>query len=207
MSSLTEVCMKCQWESECEIPDCNAIRALAKICKAQDLEERRKIIREYAKELGIIECEVSDELRQLGERVIARMPELYVIRDLDVKIGYVMSYKAKKKDGKTIAGECEKVTGSDLAFLPFQFVVTFYEPNISYMTQNQKQLLMLHELRHIGLGPKGLRIEPHSTEDFRDILERYGLGWTDYEAKDIPDILAEPVIEKKEQGKKKSRKG
>ena len=36
---------------------------------------------------------------------------------------------------------------------------------------------MYHELKHIGMGPKGLKIEPHDVENFSDILEKYGLDW------------------------------
>jgi len=47
---------------------------------------------------------------------------------------------------------------------------------------------MLHELRHITLGEKGLKIRPHDIEDFKDILETYGLDWNE-PGKDLPDIL------------------
>lgn len=47
---------------------------------------------------------------------------------------------------------------------------------------------MYHELRHIGVGEKGLKIVPHNIEDFSDILTKYGLDWNSID-KELPDIL------------------
>ena len=182
-------CKDCTLEKECDRAlVCNGLKALNRICAEQHESNKRELTREYAIELGVIEYEVSEELRQLGEKVIAGMPELYYISEFGIKVGYVLSYEAKKKDGKSIAADCRKVTGTYTAFLPFDFVVTFYHPNMSYMTENQQKILMLHELKHIGVGPKGLRIEPHDIEDFESILSRYGLRWNEFNH-DVPDIL------------------
>jgi hypothetical protein len=178
---------------------------LYRICQEQDTEQKRELVREYARELDAIDYEVSEELRQLGEKVIAGMPELYVIKEFDVKVGYVLSYEAKKKDGKDIAADCRKVTGTYKAYLPFDFIVTFYEPNMSYMTENQKKVLMLHELKHIGIGERGLKIEPHNIEDFASILTRYGLDWNAY-SNDVIDILAGGDSGSKERCRTKSDK-
>lgn len=184
-------CEECCWKPDCKEhkTNCNAIGALYKICAEQDHETKTILIREYAKELGVIEYEVSAELQALGEKVISGMPELSYIRDYDIKIGYVMSYYPKRQEGKIRCGECKKINGIYTAFLPFDFVITFYYPNIYYMTDNQKKVLMLHELKHIGIGPKGLRIEPHDIEDFDSILNRYGLRWNGF-GNDVTDILA-----------------
>lgn len=47
---------------------------------------------------------------------------------------------------------------------------------------------MYHELRHIGIGEKGLKIVPHDIEDFKDILKEYGLDWGE-PGQEVPDIL------------------
>jgi len=73
------------------------------------------------------------------------------------------------------------------------------------MTENQKKILMLHELRHIGIGEKGFRIENHDVEDFRDILERFGIEWNGFD-QEVPDILAE-VKAGGDGGKKAKPKG
>ena len=50
------------------------------------------------------------------------------------------------------------------------------------LAEEQKKLLMLHELMHIGIkydkqGELTPFIVPHSVQDFRYILEKYGLDW------------------------------
>jgi len=188
---MSDFCATCAVHSYCKNAEvqCAAIKALYEIGNTQFTEEKAQLIREYAKALGIIEYEVSPELESMGTQVIDKMPELSIIKDLEVKVGYVLSQYPKRKDGKIICGECRKVTGVFTAFLPFDFIVTFYEPNIYYMTENQKKLLMLHELKHIGVGQKGIRVEPHDIEDFSSMLQRYGLRWNGFQV-DVPDILA-----------------
>lgn len=202
--SLKTFCDKCRWRDECKKEDvtCNAVKALAKIGEEQDTKAKEELIRGYAKQLDLIDYEVSDELRQLGERVIAKIPELFYITELDVKVGYVLSYEAKKKDGKSIAADCRKVTGPYKAFLPFDFVITVYEANMSYMTENQRKVLMLHELKHIGVGDRGLKIAHHDIEDFASILVKYGLLWNEYD-NDIEDILGGDEDGKQEKTRRK----
>lgn len=190
-------CSQCPVKEYCEF-DCPAIEALIKVCNTENTRAKAELVKTLSKELNIIDYEVADDLRALGEKLIDAMPELGIIKELDAKIGYVRSYEAKTSKGMTINAECRKVTGSYTAYLPFDFIVTFFEPNMDYMTENQQKILMLHELRHIGVGEKGLRIEPHSVEDFRDILHRFGIEWNDY-GQDVPDILGgEKVGEDKE---------
>lgn len=187
---MNPICEKCLHKPICkkEKTPCNALEALYKIGQEQDQQAKTELIREYAKQIGVIDYEVSEELRLLGEKVITGMPELSFIPAYDIRVGYVLSYESKKKDGKTVAADCRKVTGPYKAYLPFDFVVTFYELNMAYMTENQKKVLMLHELKHVGIGPKGLRIEPHDIEDFQSILDKYGLRWNGF-GNDVPDVL------------------
>jgi hypothetical protein len=116
------------------------------------------------------------------------MPELSIIPEYDIKVGYVRSYQRKTDKGKTVNADCRKVSKVYGAYLPYDFIITFYEPNIYYMTENQQKILMLHELKHIGLGERGLCIENHDVEDFGDILTRFGIDWN-WMDKEVPDIL------------------
>lgn len=176
---------------------CEALNALYKIYADLKHEETTTIVRKLRKQLNLVDYEVNESLRQMGEAIIKAMPELNIIRDFDVKIGYVLSYEQKKAKGRTINAECRKVNGSYNAYLPFDFIVTFFEPNIYHMTENQKKVLMVHELMHIGIGEKGLRIEPHDIEDFSTIIKKFGLKWNGFD-QDIPDILAGGDSEQKE---------
>ena len=41
------------------------------------------------------------------------------------------------------------------------------------------KVLMIHELKHIGFEPgKPFTIIPHDVEDFKEIIETYGMDWT-----------------------------
>ncbi len=184
---ISPVCKTCGQKCE-EIP-CAALRMLHRTYQELKTEDKRDIIKRLRKDLALVDCEVADDLEELGNRVITVMPELYVIREYDVKIGYVRSYERKTGKGKEILADCRKVTGTYTAYLPFDFVVTFYETNTYHMSDNQKKILMLHELRHIGIGDRGLKIEPHDVEDFKDILLRFGMDWNGFN-QDVPDILA-----------------
>ena len=61
--------------------------------------------------------------------------------------------------------------------MPFDFVITFYWPNCENMTEEKLEMLMYHELRHVGFGDGTFTIIPHDVEDFRDVIDRWGLDW------------------------------
>lgn len=181
--------MDCEKPSlDCDLP-CPALQELRKLYDRLRTEERAGMIRQLRSNLDIKDCEVAEDLQEMGERIIARMPELGHIPTFGVKVGYVRSYEKKIDKGRTVNADCRKVNKVYGAYLPFDFLITFYEPNIGHMTENQRKILMLHELMHIGIGERGYRIEPHDIEDFESILMRHGLHWNGFE-QDVPDILA-----------------
>lgn len=180
------ICQKCAIGCS---DSCAALEVLMKIYIDLRTEEKVGIIKNLRKELSLVDYEVADDLRVLAEKIISAMPELNIIRDYDAKIGYVRSFEAKRDKGKQINADCRKVNGTYTAYLPFDFIITFYDPNIYHMSENQKKILMLHELRHIGIGERGFRIENHDVEDFRDILDRFGIDWNGFD-QEVPDIIA-----------------
>ena len=123
-------------------------------------------------------CEKSKELRQLGRQVLRDRPDLAWIREAKIRIGYAMSSKDKKKDDRIIFAECHMVKPLWQAFIPYDFVIVFYEPNVMMMDPDQREILMYHELLHIGMEDSGtLKLRPHDIEDFRVILDEYGMDW------------------------------
>jgi hypothetical protein len=52
---------------------------------------------------------------------------------------------------------------------------------------------MLHELKHVGIGEKGLKLVEHDIEDFKDILKQYGIDWNCLD-ENVIDILSEDNI-------------
>lgn len=195
--SIIPICESCG--RGCE-DHCAAIDKLSQIYNEQRLQEKNELIKSLRPLLDIQDFEAADDLRNLAERVIAAMPELHIIRDFDIRVAYVRSFEPKRDKGSSVNADCRKVNGTYTAFLPYDFIITVYEPNSYYMTENQLKILMLHELRHIGIGERGLRIENHDVEDFKDILVRYGINWNGLD-EDVPDILAGG-----ESGKRQSKK-
>lgn len=131
-------------------------------------------------------CEKSEGMRELAEDVIRRRKELELLREGDIRIGYEMSSKDKKKGGHSVFGECRKVPEHFRPWVPYDFVIIFYEPNVSMLDDKQREVLMLHELLHIGVSPTGnYKIVPHDVEDFSAILDEYGLDWALHEVGDM----------------------
>ncbi|MHB8061269.1 MAG: putative metallopeptidase [Ruminiclostridium sp.] len=183
---MSEICDKCFKNKECEL-SCAAFDALYKIWDEQNEKDKTILIRNLKKQMGIREAEPSRQLRLLANKIINRFPEFGFIREWNVKIGYVVSQKRKQGEKITYA-DCRKVQEVFKAYLPYDFIITFYERNTGFLNENQQKILMLHELRHITMGDKGPKIRPHDIEDFSDILDKYGLDWNNF-GKELPDIL------------------
>lgn len=183
---MSEICDRCHKKKECEIA-CAAYNELYKIWDEQNAKDKTVMIRNLKKQMGIRDAEPSRQLRLLANKIINRFPEFGFIREWNIKIGYVVSQERKSGEKITYA-DCRKVQEVFKAYLPFDFIITFYERNTGFLNENQQKVLMLHELRHITMGEKGLKLRTHDIEDFSNILDKYGLDWNHY-GKELPDIL------------------
>ena len=142
--------------------------------------ETRKILQELRELLNLHDCEPAEDLKELAESVIdEHQEELGFIKDMEIEIGYVRSFQAKVKDGRLVYADTEKTKHKYTAYLPYDFVITFYEPNVASLNDEQKRILMWHELRHIGIGDRGFKVNPHEIEDFFSIVEKHGVHWAD----------------------------
>lgn len=184
--STDTICDKCFYVKDCELP-CAAFKELQGIWNEQNIKDKTVRIRNLRRQLNIREAEISQELRRLGDKIIKHFQEFTFIREFDIKIGYVISQE-KKQGEKITYADCRKVTDVYKAYLPYDFIITFYERNTGFLNENQLKVLMRHELKHIGLGIKGLKITPHDIEDFKDIISEYGMEWNSF-GKELPDIL------------------
>lgn len=180
------ICHKCYKKDDCEM-SCAALESLYQIWEEQNVKDKTTLIRNLKKQMGIREAEPSRKLRTLANKIINHYPEFNFIKEWNVKIGYVISQE-KKQGEKITYADCRKVQEVFKAYLPFDFIITFYERNTGFLNDNQLKILMYHELKHIGMGPKGLKIDPHDIEDFSNILDKYGLDWSSY-GKELPDIF------------------
>ena len=122
--------------------------------------------------------EQSERLRQLAEKVIAENGCLQHLDDPRCRIAYQMSDQEKKSGQKTVFADTEKIKDKLKAFLPYDFVITFYEPNVANLTEEKMEHLMYHELRHVGFDEEvSFFIVPHDVEDFRDVIDTWGIDW------------------------------
>ena len=180
------MCLNCFNYKDCGIT-CSAMRELHNIWSEQNDKDKIARIRNLKRKIGEKESETSEDLRKLGDKIIKKFPEFSFIKEMGIKIGYVISQERKQGEKVTYA-DCRKVTPVYKAWLPYDFIITFYERNTGFLNDNQLKVLMLHELKHIGVGVKELKITPHDIEDFKGVINEYGIEW-DSIGKELPDIL------------------
>jgi len=143
-------------------------------------DEKGKILEQLKEEVGYQDSECSEELKSIGERVIEKYQDREELDDImayNIRIDYILSYEDKKKQGKTVLADCRKVQPEYLIYLPYDILITFYEPNIEQLTEEQLETLMLHELLHIGMSSSGIYIKPHDVEEFNFIINKFGLNY------------------------------
>ena len=126
---------------------------------------------------------ISKEYAEIGADLIKTEPSLRDIRDSEVTIIYLSSEHEKKENGKVVGAQCEKIPQKYKWAIPCDFTVTVFEPNVERFTPEQMRILIFHELLHVGIEKDGneetYRIIPHDVEDFKEILDRYGIGWSE----------------------------
>ena len=128
---------------------------------------------------------VNTRLKQIAEDLIDTEPSLADIAGSAVKIAYLSSDMAKTHGRKLVFGQCEKIPDKYKWSVPYDFTITVFEPNAERFTDEQLRILLLHELMHIGVEKDGneevYSIVQHDIEDFRSIIDRYGLDWSNVE--------------------------
>lgn len=169
-------------------------------------EEKREILKNLCSQLQLIDYEPAEDIKEIAEKLISAKPELNFIADFGIQIGYVRAFENKKASRRLVFADCRKINGAYLAYLPFDFIITVYEPNIMHLTDNQRKLVIYHELMHIGVTERGLAVKPHDIEDFESILKEYGLDWNQL-GNDVPDILAGGGSGEKDKKNNKKVKG
>ena len=137
----------------------------------------------YARKKGVIRVAYtqSEEYAELGAEVIREHPDLEWILTAEVSIGFLSSDQDKTHHGREVLGECTLVKPMYKPYCPHDFVITIYDPNVAEMTREQLKILMYHELLHVGVddktGDPKYKIVPHDIEDFRRVIDRYGVDW------------------------------
>ena len=124
---------------------------------------------------------ISEEYAKIGTRLIKRNKHLAYIANSEATILYLSSDLEKRTKDSIINAVCEKVDDKNKWAIPADFLIVVYEPNVANMSKKQIEILILHELMHIGIEYKGGRetyyVKDHEYEDFGLIIDRYGRDW------------------------------
>ena len=116
---------------------------------------------------------LSDKYRKIGESVREELfPELQGLR-----IAWLASDKAPKKKNLFTNADCRRVSPQYEWCCDYDYIITVYEPNASYMTDDQLRILLEHELMHIDFDGEKMGIKPHDSEEFIAIIRKYGIDW------------------------------
>lgn len=125
---------------------------------------------------------MSEEYADLAAEVIEEHQDLHWLLDADIDIGYLKSNQAKKAKGREVHGECILVKDLYQPFCPYDFLIVLYDQNIAGFTDEQIRILLYHELLHIDVSEKDgepvYSVAPHDVEDFRAVIEQYGIDWS-----------------------------
>lgn len=119
---------------------------------------------------------IDENLLDLGKKVINENPEFEMLRDGEVNIMFLRCDKPKGNKNRITYADCEKLNDKHATLAGCQFVITFYADS-ERMDEKQLEILMFHELLHVGWDGEKAFIVPHDCEDFKCIIEKYGTDW------------------------------
>ena len=124
---------------------------------------------------------INRKLRRTADKLIKNRPDLEYLKDSGVRFTVLSSDQEKIKDRKKVLGECEKVPEKYKWKMPYDFLIYIYEPNCDGLSEKQREILLIHELRHIGVDLEGKEpryyVCPHDIEEFWSIIDDFGLDW------------------------------
>ena len=129
------------------------------------------------------DMEHSRKYRTIAYKLLRTLDEFAELKESGVRIAYLTSDEPKKKDHKIIFAECCKVDKKYFWCCPYDFFIVVYEPHVIDFTEKQLEILIRHELHHVGIDYSGEQIKfyivPHDVEEFWDIIREHGLHWSE----------------------------
>lgn len=123
---------------------------------------------------------ISDYYAKMAKELIDSEDKLAYLQNAPIKVVYLESTLRKRSKGRMTLGQCEKVQEKNKWGIPADFTITIFEPNVRGMSEEQLRIVMFHELLHIG--EDYLSVRPHDLEDFKYIIDRFGVDWADKES-------------------------
>lgn len=118
------------------------------------------------------------ELQALAQKVMEKHKEEFGLIMSNCAIRYLWSDKAKKSNNGYVYADTTRVNDKMKAISGVDFIITFYEPNCAKLDDERMEILMHHELKHIGYDEDGnCKIIPHDVNDFASIIQEHGVNW------------------------------
>lgn len=126
---------------------------------------------------------ISEAYAEIAQNLIDNEPDLAYIKRSQATIMYLSSEHEKRENGRLVLGQCEKVPEKYKWSIPCDFTITIFEPNVERLTDEQIRILLMHELLHIKIAEDGNEehygIHPHDVNEFRAIIDRFGMDWSE----------------------------
>ena len=123
--------------------------------------------------------EINDEYTAIAEEII-KEPDFDEVRDY-ASFVVLSSEEEKTKNKQVVYGECKLVPKLYKLFCPYDFLIIIYDVNAASFSPEQMRILIEHELRHMGYDLEGNEptpyIVPHDYEEFKQIMDKYGIDW------------------------------
>lgn len=122
---------------------------------------------------------INEQYTEIGMELINTEPRLFDIRNSDCTIVFLSSELAKVQNTKIVFAQCEKVPDKYKWAVPADFCIVVFDPNVEEFTEEQLRILLFHELLHVGIDGDSYFVRPHDIEDFYEIIDRFGMHWSD----------------------------
>lgn len=117
-------------------------------------------------------------LQKIAQECMTEFDDLVHLDDPGCRIAYQLCDQEKKNRDKIVYADTEVIKEKLREFMPYEFLITFYEPNIEGLDEEHLKRLMYHELKHVGFdGDNSFRVIPHDFEDFQACIDRWGPHW------------------------------
>lgn len=122
------------------------------------------------------EFEVSDELKQLADKVISE-------QNLDISPAKVEFLLVYPNIAKTVAGRCIKTSKELKFFSGNDYLIEISGELWDALDDTVRYILIQHELMHIlpimndKTGEWKFELRRHDIEDFSSIIKKHGIDW------------------------------
>lgn len=108
--------------------------------------------------------------------------EFTPLRADSVKVVCLVSDKAEvDRNYRKVYAKTEKIPDKYRLFMDADVMITVYENNVMFFSREQKRIMIYRELlkinSHTGEGEKKIGIRDFDLNDFRTVIDQYGLEW------------------------------